>query len=102
MPLDVATRWNSTLPMLRGAFANRLHMSQYANLHGTQDVKNSLLLDTEWEDVKKLGEFLQPLDNMTKECSAADQPTFHLGKPTLDLLRRHLKSAETDSTKVIL
>lgn len=101
MPLDVATRWNSILPMLRGAHANRLHLSKYATQHGTDDLKKAVPLDAEWEDVKSLSDFLQPLDGMTRECSSVEQPTFHLGKATLDQLQYHLKTAEADITKVL-
>ena len=76
MPLDVKTRWNSVLPMLRGAHANRSNLSKYAIQHGTDEVKKSVPIDSEWEDVKSLADFLQPLDRMTKECSAVEQPTF--------------------------
>ena len=100
MPLDVKTRWNSVLPMLRGAHANRSNLSKYAIQHGTVEVKKAVPIESEWEDVKSLADFLQPLDAMTKECSAVEQPTFHLGKVTLDQLQYHLKTAETDISKL--
>ena len=100
MPLDVKTKWNSVLPMLRGAHSNRTHLSKYAIQHGKDEVKKSVPIDSEWEDVKSLADFLQPLDAMTKECSAVEQSSFHLGKATLDQLQYVLKTAEADITKV--
>ena len=100
MPLDVKTRWNSVLHMLRGAHTNRIHLSKFATQHSANEMKKAVPVDSEWEDVKSLADFLQPLDKTTKECSAVEQPTFHLGKAVLDQLQYHLKIAEADITKV--
>ena len=91
LSLDVATRWNSTLPMLREAFEARLHLKKYATVHGSTVFKKNLLTDFEWADVRRLAEFLEPLDQATNDCSAGDTPTFNLGKQCLSTLHQHFK-----------
>ncbi|GAV06270.1 hypothetical protein RvY_16288 [Ramazzottius varieornatus] len=91
LPLDVSTRWNSTLPMLRGAYEARHHLKRYAATYGTTAFKKNLLKDSEWEDVSRLISFLVPLEQATNDCSASRCPTFHLGKQCLSVLHDHFK-----------
>ncbi|GAU90708.1 hypothetical protein RvY_03087 [Ramazzottius varieornatus] len=91
LPLDVSTRWNSTLPMLRGAYEARHHLKRYAATYGTTAFKKNLLKDSEWEDVSRLISFLVPLEQATNDCSASRCPTFHLGKQCLSILHDHIK-----------
>ncbi|GAV08657.1 hypothetical protein RvY_18319 [Ramazzottius varieornatus] len=91
LPLDVSTRWNSTLPMLRGAYEAGHHLKRYAATYGTTAFKKNLLKDSEWEDVSRLISFLVPLEQATNDCSASRCPTFHLGKQCLSTLHDHFK-----------
>ncbi|GAU91339.1 hypothetical protein RvY_03611 [Ramazzottius varieornatus] len=93
LPLDVSTRRNSTLYMLKGAYKARHDLKKYVNLYAS-DQKN-LLADNEWEDVKQMAEFREPMDKITTECSGSKEPTFHLEKPSLRQLQKHFEGKQS-------
>ena len=100
LPLDCPTRWNSTPVMLSKAFEARHDLITYVNLHGSTNLKTGLLYEREWGQIKQLADFFEPMIQITLDCSAGDEPTFHLGKLCLTRLALHLRQAQEDLTTV--
>ena len=69
LPLDVATRWNSLLHMMRAAFKQREKITNFiATKKG--EILRERLTDEELVEIDNLVELLKPLEQVTVECSA--------------------------------
>ncbi|GAV00733.1 hypothetical protein RvY_11538-2 [Ramazzottius varieornatus] len=99
-PLNCSTRWNSTLHVVERAFEMRHDLKKYFTLHGSTDMKKTLLLEKEWDEIRELVEFLTPMQQTTVDRSAAAEPTFHVGKLYLTRLALHLRQSSELPTAV--
>ena len=99
LPLDVATRWNSLLHMVEGAYARRHEIHDYLSTQKGA-IKNEVPSAEEWIEMEDLIELLKPLEAVSVDCSAFKSSTFHLALAELEFLRTHLKASEEDFTKV--
>ena len=88
---DVATRWNSTLIMLRSL----LDLQSYV-----QDVLSSIkinrrdldLSEMEWDTLVNVIDVLQPFQELTKELSSQNYPSISKCIPSVVLLTRWLRN----------
>ncbi|GAV00732.1 hypothetical protein RvY_11538-1 [Ramazzottius varieornatus] len=99
-PLNCSTRWNSTLHVVERAFEMRHDLKKYFTLHGSTDMKKTLLLEKEWDEIRELVEFLTPMQQTTVDRSAAAEPTFHVGKLYLTRLALHLRQSSELPTAI--
>ena len=91
LPLDVETRRNSTLYLLRGAYASRKDLARFLELKGTAFIKKRIANDQEWEQVRVMTELLAPFDKASIDCCAAKSATLHVGKQSFITLKQHLR-----------
>ncbi|XP_055354979.1 uncharacterized protein LOC129600473 [Paramacrobiotus metropolitanus] len=87
--------------MLEEAYAARNDLGRFLSRHVTADVQKNILTELEWEDVKCLVDLLKPLDQVTRDCSGNDYPTFHFAKPCFHTMQTHLESFKYNFNAII-
>lgn len=92
LSLDVPTRWNSTFYMLSSALAARDELDEFFNMH--RDASEMQLSDEEWTEVSEIIGLLEPLEQMTRDCSASDTVTIHLGTGSIQFIVDHLERCQ--------
>ncbi|GAU95278.1 hypothetical protein RvY_06924 [Ramazzottius varieornatus] len=100
LPLDVPTRWNSLLHMVKSAYARRHELHDYLSAQKGA-IKDEVPSGEEWIDMEDLIELLKPLEAVSVDCSAFKSSTFHLASAELEFLRAHFKVFEEDLTKAL-
>ena len=95
LPLDVETRWNSTLYLLQGAYASRKDLAKFLELKGSTLIKKKISTDQEWEQIRILSQRLEPFDKASIDCAAAKSATLHIGKQSFITLEEHLRVFKT-------
>lgn len=98
MPIDVRTRWNSTLEMVRGAHNRKDKLTQFIGIQSGKIAEKNLT-PVEWLEVLELNELLKPLETATVDCSASDVPTVHLAVGVFDEIMHHLNANFSDPNK---
>ena len=102
LPLDFETRWNSTLYLLRGAYASRKDLVRFLELKRTAFIKKRITTDQEWEKVRVMTELLEPFDKASIDCCAAKIATLHFGKQSFITLKEHLEVFKIKNSTVRL
>lgn len=94
--LDVKTRWNSTLYMLRRLAILRNHIEAvpnqleryFADNKSAEKLRNLLLRTSDWNQIATLIELLKPFEVLTHKFSSSRHGlAAHIGPETVGLLR---------------
>ena len=91
LPLDVETRWNSTLYLLQGAYSSRRDLGKFLELKGSAIIKKRISTDQEWEQIRIMSQLLEPFDKASLDCAASKSATLHIGKQSFISLKEHLR-----------
>lgn len=85
IPLDIPTRWNSTLKMVAEALKYKAVLNSYANQYGELPPS-----EQEWEKAETICEFLRAFEEATNVVSADRKPTAHAFLPLVLCIRHAL------------
>ncbi|OWA53814.1 putative AC transposase [Hypsibius exemplaris] len=92
---DSPTHWNSTSGMIRSAYVKRVRIGEFLSVR-SGDIGKSILSKKEWEQMKALIDFMEPLETATKVCGGGNHATLHYGIPQFGMLRIHFRKMIQD------
>jgi hypothetical protein len=99
MVADVSTRWNSTFQMLERAYEIRETIRQFCERHSLTEKYD--LSDSEWEKVRQLCDFLEPLFQATKRMSKSHFPSMTLAAPVYTWIMEQLQKLSNLFTSLL-
>ncbi|KAA1101245.1 Zinc finger BED domain-containing protein 4 [Puccinia graminis f. sp. tritici] len=91
MVADVSTQWNSTFKMLERAYEIWETIRKFCERHSLTEKYD--LSDSEWEKVRQLCDFLEPLFQVTKRMSKNHFPLMTLAAPVYTWIMEQLQKA---------